>query len=367
MAHPVSPLAPTEYPELPEIAGVRFATAEAGIKYTLVDDTHFKATGLRGDQLFGYYQTEEQGESLSLFPICGELRALIPFQPPEKVIEHLRAHATPDGARLLLAFDDGAKFGGWPNTYHAVYIDGWLERFFTLLEANQDWVSTVTVGGYRERYRPWGRIYLPAASFREMQGWALPPGPAAVYNEARNTIDPRFQDFLHGGYWRHFLVRYPEANNLHKKMLRVAAQVKGLKACAGGRGVPVGAGGGAVAEDDPAAAIYAEALDALWRGQSNDPYWHGVFGGIYLNHLRGANYAALIQAEVACDRLRHGEAEFCELEIADFDRDGVEEIVAGWRGAGGGLSMYTATGVPVRVALWMIMPTSPTTAGCRGS
>ncbi|WP_137150768.1 bifunctional glutamate N-acetyltransferase/amino-acid acetyltransferase ArgJ [Devosia sp. FKR38] len=33
MAHPVSPLAPTSYPELPTIAGVRFATAEAGIKY----------------------------------------------------------------------------------------------------------------------------------------------------------------------------------------------------------------------------------------------------------------------------------------------------------------------------------------------
>jgi glutamate N-acetyltransferase/amino-acid N-acetyltransferase len=33
MAHPVSPLAPTSYPELPPIAGVRFATAEAGIKY----------------------------------------------------------------------------------------------------------------------------------------------------------------------------------------------------------------------------------------------------------------------------------------------------------------------------------------------
>jgi glutamate N-acetyltransferase/amino-acid N-acetyltransferase len=33
MAHPVSPLAPQDYPELPEVAGVRFATAEAGIKY----------------------------------------------------------------------------------------------------------------------------------------------------------------------------------------------------------------------------------------------------------------------------------------------------------------------------------------------
>ena len=32
-AHPVSPLAPKSYPDLPEVAGVRFATAEAGIKY----------------------------------------------------------------------------------------------------------------------------------------------------------------------------------------------------------------------------------------------------------------------------------------------------------------------------------------------
>jgi len=33
MALPVSPLAPNSYPDLPAIAGVRFATAEAGIKY----------------------------------------------------------------------------------------------------------------------------------------------------------------------------------------------------------------------------------------------------------------------------------------------------------------------------------------------
>ncbi|MCC5619570.1 bifunctional glutamate N-acetyltransferase/amino-acid acetyltransferase ArgJ, partial [Nostoc sp. CHAB 5836] len=33
MAHPVSPLAPKSYPDLPAISGVRFATAEAGIKY----------------------------------------------------------------------------------------------------------------------------------------------------------------------------------------------------------------------------------------------------------------------------------------------------------------------------------------------
>jgi glutamate N-acetyltransferase/amino-acid N-acetyltransferase len=33
MAHPVSPLAPNSYPDLPQVPGARFATAEAGIKY----------------------------------------------------------------------------------------------------------------------------------------------------------------------------------------------------------------------------------------------------------------------------------------------------------------------------------------------
>jgi glutamate N-acetyltransferase/amino-acid N-acetyltransferase len=38
-AHPVSPLAPQSYPDLPAVAGVRFATAEAGIKYKNRTDT----------------------------------------------------------------------------------------------------------------------------------------------------------------------------------------------------------------------------------------------------------------------------------------------------------------------------------------
>lgn len=306
--------------------------AEAGIKYAVVDDTPFKAAGLRDDELFGYYATEEQGEMLAMFPIARELRAMIPFQPPERVIEWLRSQASPDGSRLALFFDDGAKFGGWPNTYQAVYVGGWLERFFTLLEANQDWIETVTVDDYRTKVRPWGRIYLPSGAYPEMQEWALPPEQAALFEEARQAVDPRYADFLRGGYWRHFLVKYPEANNLHKKMLRVAAQVKAAALAA--PAVPVRAGdGGATTVDvaGGAADSLAEARDALWRGQGNDPYWHGVFGGIYLNHLRGANYAALLEAEALTDRVRHGDAAFCELEIVDFDRDGTVEALVSTR------------------------------------
>src|SRR5579864_4954594 len=36
---------------------------EAGVRYTIVDDTHFYAVGLDDRQLLGYYVTEEEGRS----------------------------------------------------------------------------------------------------------------------------------------------------------------------------------------------------------------------------------------------------------------------------------------------------------------
>ena len=39
------------------------------------------------------------------------------------------------------------------------------------------------------------------------------------------------------------------------------------------------------------------ALDHLYQGQSNDCYWHGLFGGIYISHMRLATHEHLIAAE----------------------------------------------------------------------
>jgi alpha-amylase len=58
------------------------------------------------------------------------------------------------------------------------------------------------------------------------------------------------------------------------------------------------------------------------RAQCNDPYWHGVFGGLYLPHLRQAAYADLLSAE----RLL-GPAAGPELEVLDLDVDGAEEVL----------------------------------------
>ncbi|HBN10348.1 MAG TPA: 4-alpha-glucanotransferase [Cyanobacteria bacterium UBA8530] len=291
---------------------------EGGVQYTVVDDVHFKSVGLRKEELFGYYQTEEQGHTLEIFPINRELRYLIPFSPPEKTIDYLRAHATTDGGRLALCFDDGEKFGCWPDTYQAVYLDGWLDRFFTLLEENADWIDTVTVRGFRENHPAWGRIYLPTASYVEMQEWSLPPEQTLLFEEAAKKVDPAYLDFLRGGFWRHFLVKYPESNNLHKKMLLVSSMVEAVLPAQ--RTVKVGAGG----EEKNQAASNAQ--EALWRGQCNDPYWHGVFGGLYLTNLRSANYQNLLNAEVLCDSLNH-KGPFLTVVQRDFDCDGRPEVL----------------------------------------
>jgi len=293
--------------------------SESGVRWTALDDTIFKGAGLRGAQLFGYYQTEEQGRTLEVVPINSELMALIPYAPPERAIDYLKANASPDGNRFALCLGDGEKFGVWPNSYRAVFEHKWLDRFFDLLTEHADWIVSTTVRDYRAERRPFGRVYLPSATYPRMQEWSLPPDEATRFAEARQQVDERFSGFLRGGMWRNFLVRYPESNNLHKKMLLVASKVAAASQVP--ELVPSGKG--------PAipSSTLTEAQDLLWKGQSNDPYWHGVFGGLYLSHLRSANYRALIKAESLCDELIHQGSLFLDVTEQDFDCDGKPEIL----------------------------------------
>jgi hypothetical protein len=59
-----------------------------------------------------------------------------------------------------------------------------------------------------------------------------------------------------------------------------------------------------------------EARRAIGRAQCNDAYWHGVFGGLYLPHLRNAVWHQLAIAE---RELRRGESLMCEELDLDFD------------------------------------------------
>ena len=205
--------------------------AEAGVQYTVVDDAHFAAAGLEVENLRGYYVTEEQTVKLNIFPISQKLRYYMPFQVVEKSIEYFGSCATEGGNHVLVMADDGEKFGLWPETNKHVYGDKWLDNFLYAVEKNLSWIEPLTFSEYMNRYPPEGRIYLPTASYFEMSEWALPSGSQEDFEGIVKQFEnnPQVKRFLRGGFWRNFLTKYPESNNMHKKMSYISAKVGASK------------------------------------------------------------------------------------------------------------------------------------------
>jgi hypothetical protein len=295
------------------------------VQYVLVDDRHFLVTGFSSEQLHAPYWTESGGKRVALFPIDERLRYLIPFRPPEETAAYL-GELRERGHRLAVLADDAEKFGGWPGTKEWVYQRGWLDQFMGAIRGLVE-RGEVRLSTFAEALRevPSGGIaYLPTASYREMESWSLPPDAALrLARLERDLGEERMSGpdgaLVRGAHWRNFLVKYSESNRMHKKMLALSALCRR-------------------ASDPP------EARRAIGRAQCNDAYWHGVFGGLYLPHLREAIWRNLSEAE---GRLRHGEA--FEWEVFDFDGDGHEEVwvhsdqfsavVSPWRG--GALEEHT--------------------------
>lgn len=284
--------------------------ADAGMKFTLVDDGHFRAAGLEGT-LRGYYVTEKAGTPLALFPIDKRLREAIPFLKAWEsieVLEQLRRE-TPGDAAVTYG-DDGEKFGVWPHTKEWVWEQGWLREFLRILVERQHegTFATSHLGEYLKTHAPTGRVYLPTASYEEMGEWTLPADAQQHYNQVRQALRDRGEldrarAFLRGGIWQSFLAKYPEANYLHKKMVWVSDKLARAEAKLGG-----------------ATHALDHARRELYRAQCNCGYWHGLFGGLYLNYLRDAIYRHLIEAETQAERVL-GTGDKPQVAEVDLDAD----------------------------------------------
>jgi alpha-amylase len=265
--------------------------SRAGIRYTMVDTNQFasarpwlprslQAADERAWDLLGYYVTDHGGEPVSLFPASKRLRYTMPFAQVGETIEFLRRLQRDEPVAVTFA-DDGEKFGLWPKTHQWVYGDGWLDQFFSAVEAESRWLSTALFRDYAEAVPASGRVYLPGGSYEEMLEWS-------------------------GGYFRNFFTKYPEANAIQQKMLRVS---RNIRAAASSKPTPRGP-------------QLAQAQRELYAGQCNCAYWHGVFGGLYLTHLRRALYAHLLSAEHLTDQAMGLTA---EATVSDVDADGEPE------------------------------------------
>jgi 4-alpha-glucanotransferase len=284
----------------------------AGVRYTLVDDNHFIGAGFEPASLFGYYLAEDCGAKVRLIPGLKSLRYLIPYQSVEEVIQHLRECAAQAPGGMAAMGDDCEKFGVWPRTFDHCYTDGWLESFFTALEAQSEWLETATPSAALAARDALGRAELPTASYSEMGEWALPTEARKRFHRVAEEFFSRadVQPFLRGGFWRNFLTKYSEVNLLHKKMLHVSAKLHRIES---------------------RRSVQPDGLEKmktlLLRAQCNDAYWHGVFGGIYAPHLRTALLQSLVQAESLADRALHRKPEFSQAQDLDYDADGRQELL----------------------------------------
>lgn len=296
---------------------------EAGVEYTMLDDYHFLSS-MDGDPVGGYYITEDQGEPARLFPISEALRYLIPFSDPSATIDWLRSHAAaaPAGeVPVVVIVDDGEKFGHWPGTHAWVHGEagrtGWLESFFRLLEENASWLRTTTLQQVVGQSEPRGRVYLPPSSYFEMGEWALPPGRGrafrATVTEAKGKgMWDHERPFLRGGFFRNFQARYSESLLAVRRaqMLSVMMGQQPGEADLARQGRP------------------SAARRELWRAMCNCSYWHGIFGGLYLPHIRRAVGEHLCRArrlfEAGTDESRTRPR--ATSRFLDIDADGHQEI-----------------------------------------
>lgn len=280
------------------------ALAGCGIRYITVDDYHFLCAGKDMAELKGYFTTEEGGKRLDLFPISEALRYRLPFSPAHEVVAYIESLAGEDATNAAIYFDDIEKFGIWPETYEWVYERGWLDQFIQGVLASPV-IRTRQYCDYHNTGKTRGIVYLPTTSYIEMNEWTLPAGPAGTYASLvqRVKLSGAFESekpFLRGGIWKNFFSRYPESNWMHKRMLGLSARLATL----------------------PEAARTTVMQQKLYEAQANDAYWHGLFGGLYLPHLRRAVYNAMVELEAMLDRCEPRRSHFVE----DTDLDGTGEI-----------------------------------------
>jgi 4-alpha-glucanotransferase len=262
-------------PEIPNLV------SGFGLDYTLLDDIHFRYAGIDEEDLYGYFITERLEKKLMIFPIDKFLRYAIPFRMPEETINYFKTRSEKKENAAFIYGDDGEKFGLWPETYKWVFEEKWLRKFVEAV-LKENWIKTVHPSEYIQSNSPLGRVYLTQGSYFELSEWALPPKAALKITRINNEIkswhrENDFYPFLKGGVWNNFLIKYPESNAINKRSILLSKEITQYEKKYGKK--------------------CGKEKSELYKGECNCAYWHGLFGGIYLNHLRHALYEHILNAE----------------------------------------------------------------------
>ncbi len=289
-------------PSLPPIL------VKMGIEFTFIDDYLFRIIGFSEEQTYYAYMTEDQGKAIPIIPINQKIRYLVPWKKPEKIIQYLMKGCDEHHESIIVMMSDMEKMGLWYAgdriTHDICYIDGydgtpWMNEFFEAILVNS-WIKPILISEFLKKHHPKGLLYLPTSSYDKMAIWSL-PSPLRKRLEGlhqkidRKEIDPglaeEIKTFTTGSIWQNFLIKYSQANIMHKRMLICRNKVETTE-----KALPN---------------LSSDHFQKIWEkvltSQSNDAYWHGLFGGVYYRFLRHSIHKHIIQAEFLLDKLRNRE------------------------------------------------------------
>ncbi|MBY9009992.1 MAG: DUF1925 domain-containing protein, partial [Candidatus Lokiarchaeota archaeon] len=240
------------------------------------------------------------------------------------------------GDRCVLFMSDAEKMGAWATTHQICYIQGheegdegkpFIPAFFDQVIKN-NWIKSITVSKYMEKYSAKSLIYLPTASYDKMEEWVLPTKERKVFKKIKEKLkdDPKKHNeylFLKGGFWRYYLVKYPESNNMHKKMLHVRDKLIHVENNLDKLVLQK--------SRNEANKLIEKAWTEIYKSQCNDSYWHGLFGGVYLQFLRFSVYTHLINSEIIIDNLNTKflslENKYISITPLDFTKDSRTDVI----------------------------------------
>lgn len=264
-------------PVIPRI----FAAADLG--WTLIDDRIVEPFVTGGAN--GVWRIERDGSSVAVLAVDARVRDVSPGANVRQVLGHLQRVAQRGHRLVVLAFN-AERFSDKRD-------QSWIATLIATLARNPDMRLVLPSAAVAET-RSRGRLYLPCA------------GP-------RETLVP----------WERTLVRYEEANRLHKRMIRASRLVERLD-----RSIRDGDTRGF--RPDPSALVQARRY--LYRAQGAGAYGHFAVAGLYDPRRRALAWRDVLRAEKVCNDALQVE-ERVLVETIDLDCDGTEDVVLRTRSA----------------------------------
>lgn len=279
--------------------------ANNGINYLFLPTSLFVHSGLDEEKLFQPFISEDQGKTVTVFPIH-EFLVDIFYQIPASEWAKRFSNFYLESNEILYInlLIDGNLLGKEKSPLFDFFTENRLEKFLDFCKEQKDFVEIDFPRNYLKTMGKRKKIYLQCDQDLRLSGKMLSPDKRIITDMLKNHLSQNeLVNFVNLGFFRQFLMKYREADAIYQKQQWVESLI------------------GYVKDKEQKKA----ALELLYKAQRGDLYsYNEQTPGIYDNLSRKAVYRDLIEAE---KRSREKGVFKPNIILTDYNMNGIDEIL----------------------------------------